>query len=262
MQFLWYFGSRLEALGVFENIDNIVHSSDTDNLVVNLQSFVVNIVDILNFEYIDFFGSLFFALLVMLTVSRLFFGLYQIPLATSIYNKMHMDADIEFLTIFASSVVRSVKYTINRLVFALFFDLCMVALLVIGLFVLRELDAVEYALFVLGLIFLILLALRQTLVSCWVGSVVSAQLQPNEAFVYGVRKVSRRFWTVYLWHFVVSIVLITLNVSLAIPTHNFGLIITLPITVLFYTILDITVYTILDNKDYYINGKLYKSESH
>ncbi|MCL1945412.1 MAG: hypothetical protein FWF56_06395 [Firmicutes bacterium] len=227
-----------------------------DTIFNNRNNFWIKFIDLFAVDGTSFRDGLIFMILTVIVVYRFFLGLYQIPLAECINHKLSANANVGFFSSFIANIRLSIKYTLIRLAYSLFFDFFMIGIFVLLLWLFRLLDILYFAPVVFVIVFFLLLAFRQMFVCCWLGHVVVDGKKPQLSFEKSRKQILNHFIKMYFLCLVASIIVVLLNFSVGMVTFGFGLILTIPLSILLFTVLELVIYYSISNKRYYVDNKV------
>lgn len=251
-----YINTQLHSYGFYDSAIVLAQSQDIGSVIKNSESLLSQIIGLIDNGDSIFFGNVFLFVLLLLVIFRVLFAFYQIPLSESIHNKLSANADIGFVPAFVSKLGLCFRYTFISLVYKLFCDV-----LTIGLFVLLFNWSSSYAmrdyLPVLFVVLVVLLmSLRKTLNSCWLGYMLIDGNTPSSAFYKSIKKGCTHFVGLFLLNIIIVTLVLALNFAIALVTNGFGLLLTVPITILFFSVYELLVYYHLNHKNIWVSGKV------
>ncbi|MDE6398454.1 MAG: hypothetical protein K2L51_03945 [Clostridiales bacterium] len=192
--------------------------------------------------------------LVLIIGFRFIFGLYEIPLTDVLEGAMSSNARIGFAGRFVARLGKSGKFVLCKILYTVAFDVVTV-LIVFGLFDLFNVQVLKYfAPFLIMAVYLALLALRYSVIAMWAPAVVIGEYGIFRAFGFSAKRTFRYKGSVFCSYLVAWTLIIAINVPIGLFTFGAGLILTVPASLLFINLLNMTVY-------YGKNGKRYYTDS-
>jgi len=203
-----------------------------------------------------FFGSTLFLVIIILIVSRLIIGMYEIPLTDIIDKYISAKANLGFFGRIFVELRRSLKFVLYKVLYLLIFDICTFCIIAIVWYLMRDITVVLLVPFLTIFLLIAIYALKNTLTICWLGEIVRENTPIRKAFINGVKLVKKRFVPLYLYYFAIWFFIIFINVLLAALTFAFSLLFTIPISILFISIFNTVTYYHLNPKNYYVGKKI------
>jgi len=203
------------------------------------------------------FGSLWIFVLVIIIVGRFIFGMVEYPTAVAIDGHMSENASYSFTGKFLLHSGRSSVYQLAKMLFSIPTD----AVILFGLYGLSFLWFVAPLKFFTPLImvafFLFVMPLRYQLFSCWAPALISGQKKLFPAFASGAKIAFGKGLglKIYSCYFVGVFLASALAVFLGVFTLGAGLFIFIPVSVLFFNILNNVVYYSYSGKRYYVDAE-------
>lgn len=192
--------------------------------------------------------------LVLVFAYRFIFGLYEIPLTTVLEGSMSSNARIGFTGRYIAGIGRSCKFVLVKILYTVIFD-AVICLIAYGLFELLNVPVFKFfAPFIIMLAVLSLLALRYSLIAMWAPDIVIRGSGIFRAFGYSVKKGIHNLGSVFSSFVVAWTLLIAVNMLVGFFTFGAGLVLTVPLSVLFMNLLNMTVYYGKNGKRYYVDG--------
>jgi hypothetical protein len=220
----------------------------------NIEILLRNIFSILYVTPANFFGSTLSLVIAGLIIARFVLGLHEVPLAVCATNYVSANASIGFIGRFFAEIGVSIKYSLTKIIYNILFDIFFIAaiLLAAHMLILAQVDLLLPILVCVLLVFM--LALRYAISCCWAGEIVNNHTSARQAFRSNLKLVGSKFGRVYLTYFAAVIILLVVNLGLALITYGIALIVTLPLSLIFITMLNTMVYYNLTQKKYYLDG--------
>lgn len=252
-------GAMLNA-GVGEQMTQLFHSimngEGATVWVAQLQQTFDTVLRVLRTDLNGALNSTTLIILVtlILLVSRFLIGLYELPLVAVLEGAMSADARIGFTGEFISKLGLSSRYVLTKMLFTVSFDVAFYTSLyyMFALFTVKGLAL--FAPFIIMIAVILILAFRYTLISLWAPSLVVGGKKIFPALFSGVRKTFKNFWTIYSTFIISWTILIALNILVGLFTFGAGLVITIPVSMTFINILNMTIYYNKSGKRYYTDA--------
>ncbi len=249
---------QLVANGFFESVgkfftDNILNIR-LDVILANVSSLVDQLWSIIleNSEQLLPLIILFFIIVIIL--GAFIISLMEIPLIETVYCYMGSCVKLNFLGCYISNFKRSIKYAFARLVTTLPIDIIIIIATIFSLklFILGGIVSM-IAPFIIVLLFVLLVSLRQSLFALWTPAIVVANLGVWQGLKVNFKLVFKNFRSIFSAHLMVIILVFAINFGLGILTCGVGFIISMPATVVYYGILSNILYFHYNGLRYYID---------
>ncbi len=190
---------------------------------------------------------------VLVFAYRFIFGLYELPLLTVIEGHMSSDARIGFTGRYISLLGKSCKFVLVKILYTVPFDL-LIFICVYWLFVLFNVPVLKFfAPFLIMVVLLVLLAFRYTLIAMWAPEIVVRENGIFRSFGFSVKRGMRFFGSVFSSFLIAWTLIIALNMLVGFFTFGAGLVLTVPMSVLFLNLLNMTVYYNKNGRRYYVD---------
>lgn len=191
---------------------------------------------------------------VLIFAYRFVFGLYELPLTEVLSGYMSSNARIGFAGRYIACLGKSCRFVLVKILYTVVFD-CVIFAAVYGLFVLLNVPVVKLiAPFLIMIVLLVLLGIRYTLIAMWAPHVTLSESGVFAAFGFSVRRAFRHFGSVFSTFLVAWTLIIAVNMLVGIFTFGAGLILTVPTSILFVHLLNMTVYYGKNGKRYYADA--------
>ena len=193
-------------------------------------------------------------LLVFTFAYRFILGLYEIPLVTVLEGAMSSNARIGFTGRFISRIGGSACFVLVKMIYTVLFDaLIGIALvLMIGLFDVPMLKL--FVPFLIMSVLLVLLAIRYSLIAMWAPHIVLGGCGIFRSFAFSVQKGFRNMGSIFSTFLIAWTLIIALNMLVGVFTFCAGLILTVPLSMLFVNLLNMTLYYGKNGKRYYVDA--------
>ncbi len=193
---------------------------------------------------------------VVVLIYKFLLGFYELPAYEVLEGAMSANARIGFTNAFVSKLGRSSRFVLAKMLYTTLYDAVFysVLYLMLGLFFLPGGAAWGTAAVVAYMI--LFQSLRYTLIAFWGPEVTLEKAPVFQSFAFSVKKAGRNFFSVF-WRFALTwVLIITLNLFIGIFTFGVGLIATVPVSMLFICILNMTLFYGKTGRRYYANGEI------
>lgn len=196
------------------------------------------------------------AVVVFVLAGRFLVGLYELPLVSVLESSMSSDAKVGFTGRFISRLGVSCRFTLVKMIYTILFDAVLYAILyaMFGLFSVRGFGLLAAPLIMLT--FIALNAFRYAVISMWAPSVIVDGKKIFPAFFSGAKSVFRHFGSIYSSYVVSWVLIVALNLLVGLFTFGVGLLITVPISMTFLSILGMTVFYGKNGRRYYADSSI------
>lgn len=192
--------------------------------------------------------------LVVVLAYRFLIGLYELPLISVLDGAMSSNARIGFGGQLISKLGKSARFTLTKMLYTILFDAATAGIMY-GFFKLLDIAEVSvFAPFLIMLVFILLTALRYSLIAMWSPRVITDNGKIFSSFAFSVRRAGKNFGTVYASFLVAWILIIAFNVFVGLFTFGVGFLISVPTSMLFISILNMTLHYGKNGKRYYVDG--------
>lgn len=195
---------------------------------------------------------LFFVIVVM--GGYVFLGLVELPLCECIYGYMGSLSKLNFMGYFISNIGRSFRFRFAKLATTFWLDIIIIASFV-GILQLFTLGGVVKILapFVVILALIVLITLRQAAFSLWASSIVVNNIGVWKGLAENFRFVSKNFKTILGNTFASVLIAFAINYGLSALTCGVGLILSVPLTMVFFASMYNVMYFNANGLRYYID---------
>jgi len=214
-------------------------------------------------EVINSVGSIislaFFAFVVMGILARYLLGLYELPLAEVLDTYLTTGAKTSFAGRLVASIGRSSKLVLYKSIFLLLYDILMAAIVFATLNLFRIQNSVVDIItpFFAMVVLICMLAFRSVLTTSWTPLVVIDKMKPLEALFAGVKVGFGNFGRLFSVYLVTWLIVVVINYIAAVNAFGVGLILTIPISVVFLKILSLVFFYNRTNRRYYVDGEIF-----
>lgn len=247
----------LLAAGVGEQMTQLFHSiMNGEGAAVWVEQFSQTFDTVLRVLKTDLNGALNSTTLMILVAlillaSRFLIGLYELPLIAVLEGAMSSDARIGFTGQFISKLGLSSRFVLTKMLYTVLYDATFFAAIyyMFGLFAVKGLAL--FAPFIIMFAVILVLAFRYTLIALWSPSLIVGGKKIFPALFSGVKKTFKNFWAIFSTFVISWTILIALNILVGLFTFGAGLVITIPVSMTFINILNMTIYYNKSGKRYY-----------
>lgn len=243
--------------GQFTALFNSIMNGDTvSGWFTVIKEIVDNVGNVLKTDFSAMLNSTLFLVLVLTLASRFLVGLYELPLVAVLEGAMSSNARIGFMGRFISKLGVSCRFVLAKMLYTILYDgvFYTVIYFMFGLFDVKGLAL--FAPFIIMFAFILLIAARYTVISMWAPSVVVGGKKIFPGLFASVKKTFRNFGAVYSTFVISWTIIIALNVLVGLFTFGAGLLITIPVSMVFINILNMTVYYGKNGKRYYADSTI------
>ncbi|MDR0426537.1 MAG: hypothetical protein LBH24_05120 [Clostridiales bacterium] len=202
-------------------------------------------------------NSTLWIILVLTVVYRFLLGLYELPLIRVLRGALRENGRYGFVASLFPHFGKVCLFSLLKMAVMTLYDAAMGVVLyyLVRLVLLTGLTLLVP--FVFALAFLCLLVLRFGLISGWAPAVLEEKMNPFRALGYSVRQFFGAFGPLFSLFAVVWILMIAINALVGVFTFGAGLVVTVPLFMLFINCLNIVFYYNHHTKRYYIEGKIF-----
>lgn len=184
----------------------------------------------------------------------LLFNMHELPLCKVLEARMSSNAKISLMGNTISLSGKSALYVLVKLLVVAISDAIIFTVL-FGCYKLFSLLSITFFIpFALLLLYLVLISIRKCFTITWVQEIVVGEKKIFPAFAESVKSGFSHFWYTFAGYFVCLIISITVNGLMALLTFGVGLIVSIPVTLLFFKSLEMTAYYSWKGKRYYLDG--------
>lgn len=217
------------------------------------------VVDVLSTDVSVFVNSALFVVFVIGFVYRFLSGLCRLPLCRVISGFMTDNASYGFAGKFVAHFSQSVIYSLFRVAVTTVYDV-LSGLLVY--FVLQLLSNVLtlFLPFIFMALLICLVAFRSVLLSAWAPFVVVEHKGVAASFGNSIKYAFRHFGSLFTMFFAAWLLIVAVNFFVGIFTFGVGLIVTVPLSMYFIKLMNMTFFYGRTGKSYYVDGKVFTME--
>lgn len=239
---------------ISEVYSNFINNLDLKALIMKIGDLSVKFVDIINDNFSEIFLSLFGFSFVLFVLGSVIIKFYSVPTDVCLYYYMSSNTKHSFMNAYASSFKKNIAFQIVNLLFLLPINFGIYYLLLYSFRLFRVGGIIIFlSPFIILFGFSILMALKHTIFCGWLPSVVVR----NKGVFAGLKDSmiipKRRFGRTFGNAFSLELTAVCLNVFGGVFTYGVGLIITVPITILLYSIFGMVAYYSATGQRYYLD---------
>lgn len=207
-----------------------------------------------------FVNSALFIVLVVTIAYRFIMGLYELPLVSVIQGVMSDNAKYGYMAKYVAFFGKSVRFSLVKMLFMTVYD-CVMYLIAFGLARLCASFAVLFTPFVFMLSLIALLAFRYSLIAGWSPAIVVDGKKIFPALWVSVKSAFSAFGSLFSLFMIVWVIIIVFNFIIGVFTFCAGLLVTVPVSVFFINLLNMTFYYNRNGKSYYVEGSVFVPDS-
>ena len=177
------------------------------------------------------------------------------------YMKLTSYLDIGYTRNLISNIWPSLRYALSRFVLSVPFDLIIAVCLILFLKFISGTLTIIFGLFIFIAIFIVITSIKISLFTPFATVMIEKQYPPFKAFMIGNKKIKKSFTRVFSNAIVAIMTLIVANLFLGVFTVGAGLLITIPATLVFICILNLTSYLGASGERYYLTDTIIVNSS-
>ena len=197
----------------------------------------------------------FYVPILCFVVFNLLFHMYELPLCKVLEARMSSNAKISLMGNVISQSGKSAIFVLVKLLFIILTDSIILFTMWGAYKILRMYSLPLLIPFVWLLLILLLLSFRKCFTITWVQRMVIGEKQIFKAFGASIRDGFGHFRTTFAGHFVCYLLAFVVNGLMALITFGVGLIISVPVTIMYFKLLEMTSYYSWNGKRYYLDGQ-------
>lgn len=191
--------------------------------------------------------------LIVGVLGRFLIALYELPLTSLIEGHMSSNANFKFLPRFVGMIGKSCKASLVKMIFAIPYDAA-AGLILYGVSRLWHVQGLFFLMpFCLAAALIILLALKEVFFCLWRPEIVLTGKPIFKCLFSGAAKSLKNIKRVFSVMTISWLCVLALNFFFALVLFGAGLIITVPVSMLFMSIVRMTLYYNIDGRRYYLN---------
>lgn len=252
---------ELSQAKVFEDLGNFFNSffaspqgsvKGINDIINNAWQVIANNAQ-LKFNYIFFIVWLF-------VVFPFTLDLAQLALGEVLYGYMTSQVKYGFTGRFIKNIGKSCIYSLVRYFFMLVLNIIQFSL-VVGIIKVASFGGILYLLLALLLLTLLIcfVALKYTLVSCWMPSIAVLNCNVFMALKKNFKCVFKKFFNIFSNYLTLTITAVALNFMFCVFTFGVSLFVTLPLTAFVYVIFQMVSYFSSNGMRFYVYPDMFIS---
>ncbi len=196
-------------------------------------------------------------LVVVIFAFRFLTGLYELPLINVLDNYMSSNAKTGFAANFISNLGKSSLFSLVKMLYTILADVVILAVIRLLWLLFTVPVLAFFTPFIIMICYIVLIALKSAFMSAWAPAIINGNMPIFKAFAFSIKNTLKNFKSVFGNLIITWLFIIALNVFIGIFTFGAGLIATIPISMLFICILNLTLYYNKNNKRYYIDDAVF-----
>lgn len=199
------------------------------------------------------FKTFIVPILVFVTFN-LFSKMYELPLCKVLEGRMSSNAKLSLMNNVIGLSGKSALYVLVKLLFAIVSDI-VILLAVWGSYKLILLTSMTLLIpFTIIFVLVLLLSLKGCFTITWEQHIIIGEKRIFVSFGKSVKDGFKHFGITFAGYFLSWIMVIAVNGLLALLTFGVGLIVSIPVSMLFFKLLQMTAYYKWNGKRYYLDG--------
>ncbi|MDR0850333.1 MAG: hypothetical protein LBN07_02480 [Christensenellaceae bacterium] len=244
----------LKSAGVFQDLLNMINSvftgssvaTQTDNAFSKAFSVLSSNVDMFAFHYV-------LIMLMLFIIIPFCFGLAELAIGEVLYGYMSSQTKYGFTRSFIGKVGKSCLLQLTKLLLLLPVNI-IVILEVYGILHLLAIGGIGliFAAFLIILMTIVTLALKDTLFSCWMPAMLILDIGPFKALRKSMGTVSRRFLKIFSTNLVLVLIMFSINLFFGLFTLLIAMVITIPLTTFVFTVSNMVEYFTGQGMKFYV----------
>jgi membrane protein len=207
-----------------------------------------------------FLNSALFVVLVATVAYRFIMGLYELPLVSVIQGIMSDNARYGYMARYVSLMGKSVLFSLVKMLVMTLYD----SIMYVSVFYLTKLAGYVSLIlspFAFMLSLLLLLSLRYSLIAGWSPAVIVDGKKIFPALWFSVKQAFAHFGSIFSMYLIVWVIIIAFNFIIGTFTFLAGLLVTVPVSMFFINLLNMTFYYGRSGKSYYVDNGVYTPET-
>ena len=210
-------------------------------------------------------NSALWIIIVVILAYRFLLGLYELPLISVLEGAMSSNAHIGFGGQLIALLGKSSRFTLVKMMYTIVYD-GILMFIMYGLFRLLDVSGVAFFVpFLIMLVFIVLMAFRYTLIAMWSPKICVDGGKIFRSFAFSVKNAFKNFGSIFAYFLVAWVLIIAFNVFVGLFTLGAGLLLSVPVSMLFISIMNMTLFYGKNGKRYYVDGAVitppYKKET-
>ncbi len=244
-------------LGLVQTVTDFLTSILTRSDLMTIYEKVKDILDTVKHIFVGEEGLIFRTVIVpvlFFITFNLFANMYELPLCKVLEGRMSSNAKLSLMGNVISLSGRSALYVLVKLLFTAITD-AIIFFAMWGSYKLLRLSSLNLMIpFVLLLIFFVLISLKRCFIVTWIQNIVIGKRKIFPAFGMSVKDGFGHFKTAFPRYFICWLIIYVANGLMGLLTFGVGLIVTIPTSILFLKIFEMTAYYTWHNMRFYLDG--------
>lgn len=206
-----------------------------------------------------FVNSTLFIVLVATFAYRFIMGLYELPLVSVIQGFMSDNAKYGYLPKYVAFLRKSVLFSLVKMPVMTAYDALMYFLVFT---VAKAFGSIALIFAPVGFMFslIVLLSLRYMFISAWSPAVIVDGKGIFQGLWFSLKFAFKNFLTLFSLFMIVWVIVIAFNVLIGVFTFLVGLLVTVPVSMFFINLLNMTFYYSRTSRSYYVDNAVYTYE--
>lgn len=250
------FFDSLKSLNLAEDYNVMVKLLVEEDAFTKISNYFIEIykkvVDFFKIPKVGLSIKLFF-LLIIGVMARLLFGFSELAITGILDGHMSAKARYGFLSTYLQNLGKSVRYQVIKIFFTLPYDF-LIYLVMRALVLLYAFTPIRLFLpLIIMMSLIILIAFRMTALACWGPAIIIDKM----GVFKGIKKsfaiifCKKMFWSIFSQRILIIVITFTFNMFILMFTMGAGLFITIPMTILWYSAFNMTVYYTATGRRFY-----------
>ena len=226
-----------------------------DEIFGSMSTLLVSLGDLIAANIATFVPLIIVAVVILGAGGSFLIGLSDLALADYVYSYMSSNSRLSFGSCLIKNLGKSAKLQLAKLCVVWPVDLIITAIFIASflLFTVNSTIITLLAPFIIVLLLVVLISLRQTLFCLWTPCMMTFNSSPFGALKENFAALKKHFNIVFPRQLVMTVIYIGVNIAVCIFTASVGLLLTVPATVLFAAILAQTTLCTTNGLRYYID---------
>ena len=193
---------------------------------------------------------------VVLLIYKFLLGFYELPMYRALDGAMSSNARLGFVNLFISSLSKSWRFVLVKILYTTAYDTLFAFVLYCLAGLLFTPVVAIFAPLIISVYIILFQAFRYTLIAFWGPQVAVNKGAIFKSFTFSTKKAGKNFASVFSSFIITWVFIIALNLFIGIFTFGAGLILTIPVSMLFILILNMTQYYNKTGRRYYADGEI------
>jgi len=247
----------LGDFGIFEQLKETIKlfmsQGSWSALFDGLKAILDNIMDIYSNDSTIVINSALLIAVVLTFGARYLLGFYELPLIEAIEGRMSANAKISFSYCMVSQFKNSLMFIFAKIIYTIIFDFVSFMIIAMVYWLLKSLKLIILIPFAIMFLIVLLNALRYSLKVYCAPAMVMEEGKTFKVFLKAFSESLSDFSRVFSNYLIAWLLAITLNGLVFLLTFGVGILVTVPLTVVFFSVLDMTLYYKKRGSRYYID---------